>query len=109
MTAKRFGNKPIPEQVGRELFFPKRAVVDRHIGVLGASMPETAINKNHDTLPAKGEIGFSEKNLSATPAGYAICPHKSGKDQFSILVAMSANAGHDVRTFFLGKYIGHGN
>lgn len=107
ITAKRFGDKPIPERVGRELLLPKGPIVDGHIGVLGASMPETAINKNHDALPAKGEIRFSKKHLSATPAGDAMRPHKFGKDQFGVLVAMSANARHDVRAFFLGEYIGH--
>lgn len=74
MTAKRFGDKPIPERVGRELLFPKWTVVDRKIGMSGASMPETAVNENNDALPTKCEIRFSKMLLTAAPAGDAMRP-----------------------------------
>jgi len=71
-------------------------------------MPETAINENDDTLPAKGEIRFSKMPLAATPPGDAMRPEKFGKGQFCVLVAVAANAGHDLRAFFRGENVRHG-
>ena len=60
--------------------------------MLGAAMPETAIHKYNDTLAAKREVRFSKMKLTATPAGDAMGTEKFCKRQFSVLVAMPANA-----------------
>jgi len=108
LTAKRSGDKSIPERVSRELFFPKWPVIHRQIGVLGASMPETAINENDDTLAAKGEIRLSKMLLTTTPSGDAMRPEKVRKGKFSVFVAVPAYAGHDLRAFFCGENVRHG-
>jgi hypothetical protein len=107
LSAKRFGDKLIPERVGCELLSPKWPVVDWQIGVLWASMPETTIHENNDALPAKGEIRFSKMFLSATPAGDGVRSKKFCKGKFRIFVAMPANAGHDLRAFGFGKDVRH--
>ena len=77
MLAQRPCDKTIPGGVGGEFLFPERPIVHRQVGVFGASMPETAINENNDTLPAKGEIRFSKMHLAATPAGDAMRPKEA--------------------------------
>ena len=60
LLTQRFRHETIPMLVCRELCFPKGPVVDRRVGMLRASMPETAVHENNNTIPAEGEVGFSE-------------------------------------------------
>ena len=71
-------------------------------------MPETAINENDDTFPPKGEIRFPKMLLAATPTGDAVRPENFCKGKFGVLVAVAANAGHDLRAFFLCENVRHG-
>ena len=108
LPAKRSGDKAIPQRIGLELLFPKWPVVYRQLRVLKASMPETAINENDDTLAAKGEIRLSKMLLTTTPSGDAMRPEKVRKGKFSVFVAVPAYAGHDLRAFFCGENVRHG-
>ena len=72
-----------------------------------ASMPETAINENNYAFPVKSKVRFSKMLLAATPASDAMRPDKFCKGKFGSLVAMAANAGHDLGTLCLGKNVRH--
>ena len=98
-------DKTISGDVGGELLFPERPIVYRQVGVFGAPMPETAIHKYNDPLAAKGEVRFSKMKLTATPAGDAMGTEKFGKREFSVLVAMPANTGHNFRPLRPGENI----
>jgi hypothetical protein len=89
-------DKPIPCHVGRQFLFPEWPVVHWQVGMPWASMPEAAVNENNDALPAKGEVRFSKMLLSTTPAGDVMGPEKFCKGKLGVLVAMSANTGHDL-------------
>ncbi len=100
-------DQPVPCHVGRQFLFPEWPVVHRQVGMFGTSMPETAINKNDDVLPAKREIRFSKVLLTPPPAGDAMSTEKFCKCEFRGLVAMSAYAGHDLGTLCLGENVRH--
>jgi hypothetical protein len=107
LLAKRFGYQAIPKQVCRELSFPEWPIVYWQLGMLGASMPETAIDENDDTFPAKGEIRLAKMLLAAAPAADAMRPKKFCKGKFRVLVAVAANAGHDLGPFRFGEDVRH--
>jgi hypothetical protein len=60
LLTQRFRHQAIPTFVCGELIFPKKPVVDWHVGVLRASMPETPVHENDNPVSAEREVGFSE-------------------------------------------------
>ena len=58
--SERFCNQSVASPICGEFILPKKAVIDRHIGMPGASMPETAVDKDDNALFAKHKVGFSE-------------------------------------------------
>jgi len=72
LLTQRFRYEAIPQHVCCEFLFPKFAVVDRHGGVLRASVPEAAINENGNAFPAKYKIRSSEEWLVPSPASNAV-------------------------------------
>jgi hypothetical protein len=61
LLTQRFRDETIPKFVCREFLFPKCPVVHRHVGMPGASMPETAVHEYCDAFPAKNEVRLSEQ------------------------------------------------
>ncbi|HUD83338.1 MAG TPA: hypothetical protein VMQ67_07535 [Candidatus Saccharimonadales bacterium] len=56
LLTQRFRHQTISTLVCREFLFPKHPIVERHIGMFGASMPETAVHKNCNALLTKNEV-----------------------------------------------------
>jgi len=75
--------------------------------VLGATMPETAVNKNHDSLAAKREIWTTRQRLVTPPPGDSMCPEYRGKPELCLLIPARTDTGHHLGALFFGKYVWH--
>ena len=73
----------------------------------GTPVPETAIDENGNAFPTEGEVRFPKMQLPPPPAGDSMRPKKFRKSELGVLIAVAANAGHDLRTFLYGENIGH--
>lgn len=93
--------------VGKFLF-PEGPVAGRRLAVLGATVPETTVNENGDTSCVEHEVRFPENRLVAPPAGDMMPAEEFHQGDFRVLIAVSTNAGHDLRAFGLGENVGHG-
>jgi hypothetical protein len=75
--------------------------------MLRASVPETAVDENHDTLAAKRKIGTAGQRLVTAPTGDSISPKYGGKLELCLLVPAGTDTGHHVRTLFFGENVWH--
>lgn len=55
-----------------EFLFPECTVAGGNSTMLGAAVPETAVNKNRQSCRAENEVRFSEYGLPAPPAGDSV-------------------------------------
>jgi len=94
--------------VGGQLFGPERGVVARLGGVFRASVPEAAVHEHRNPLFGKDEIGFAEDWAAAAPAGDSVPAEGYYQGQFRVLVAVPADAGHDVGALGRGENVRHG-
>ena len=78
LLAERAGYKTVAVLVAGEFLHPESAVVGRHVGVLRATVPETAIDKHSNALTAKGEVRPADKGGVTTPAGDAFGAEQPG-------------------------------
>ncbi len=77
--------------------------------MLGATMPETPVNKNGHTLAAENKIRLAKKSLMSSPTDNATSTEKFGEGKLGLLVATPANARHDLRTLRHCKNVRHTN
>lgn len=98
---------PVALDIPRNLFTPEGGIVLRFGGMLGASMPETAIHENRNAVGAKDKIGFAIQRVIPPPAGDFVSAEDLDQAQFGIAVSLSADAGHDFAALGLGEDVGH--
>ncbi len=108
-TAQLAVHKPITSLVARELRSPERAVRSRHAGVTRATVPEAAVHKHGQTLPAKDKIRPSENREVPAPTNDAGEFEEGGECRFGQAVAVSADMRHDLRTLCFAENVGHSN
>lgn len=94
---ERLGHKAIPRLIGGEFLSPERPIVGRHIEMLRAHMPETAIDKHDHALRPEGKIRPSDQGGMTTPTPDALCPKQPGEHKFRLLVPTPLDAAHDLR------------
>lgn len=75
--------------------------------MLGTAVPETTINEYYDARRTKNKVRLSEYQLPASPTSDSAQAQELHQGDFRILIAMSANSGHDLRAFCFGENVGH--
>lgn len=56
---------------------PELSIIDRHVGVLGTAVPETAVDENRDSLASKNKIGPTYQIHVTAPAEDAVLAKES--------------------------------
>jgi hypothetical protein len=102
------GHKTVARPIASEFLHPELAVVGWHVGVLRATVPETAIHEHRDALLAKSEVWSTDQRGVTAPASDAFGTEQPGKSDFSLLVPASPDAGHYFRPLCLRENVRHG-
>jgi hypothetical protein len=98
---------PVTRPVGSEFLLPERPIADRNFAMLGTGVPKTTVHEHSKPHLPKNEIGFAEYPLVPPPAGDAVPSEHFLQSQFGVLVAVTANPGHDSGAFGFGEDITH--
>lgn len=98
---------PIPRPVALDLGFPEGGAGSRPGGVLGAAVPETAVDEQGYSQFLKNKIGFTWQLGTSSPARDAIRPENLNQSQFGALVATASDSGHEFGAFSFAQEVGH--
>lgn len=105
--AKRAAYDFVTHCISGQLLHPEGTVAGWNVGMLWTAMPEAAIHKHRNPEFGKYEVGFTEDGLMAAPAGDVVTSEELHQGEFRLLVATSANPGHDIGAFRLCENVRH--
>ena len=97
----------IPLSVRRKFAPPERPIILWLGGVLGAAVPETAINEHREFEFQKNKVWLSKNGPVASPAADAMPPHQHRQRQFRILVPAPVNPRHHFRPLYFSENVRH--
>ena len=107
LRPQRCIHQAVAVDVAVDFVVPERGVAFRAGAVLGASMPEAAVHEYSDFLFPEYEVRFSEQGLFPAPAGDSVQPKKRDQHEFGGLVAVGADARHDLGALGFRKDVCH--
>ena len=106
-SVKRSIHQEVSLGIRGEFFQPKLAIALRHVGMLGAAMPEAPIDKNDHALTLEREVRSAKQFLIPPPAGDPGGTKQLCQCEFRCLVATSSNTGHHFGTLRFGEDVRH--
>lgn len=72
LHAKGLRHEPVACPIGCQFLIPELPIIDWHVAMLRAAMPETAIHKNNNSLTSESEIRLAKQGLIPSPSGDAV-------------------------------------
>jgi hypothetical protein len=72
-----------------------------------AQVPETTVYKDGKPVLREYKVGFSKERIVTPPTHDSRPPHEGNQPQFGRTVALAANFGHYLRSFFRRENVSH--